>query len=211
MDKNIEKYVNSIICGNCLEILKDFPDSCVDLVLTDPPFPDYHIDTFNYKDGLLVFLTQYNCRQFVFWSAKVDFPLDYTSVHIWDKITRCRSEYERIFERNGHKKHKVFRYHCIGNEIDAMFMKDVYTAHPTQKPIKLMLDMVGRYSKSNDLILDPFCGSGTTCVAAKLLNRKYIGIDISPEYCEIARKRIKTVETGVPMKEQVIGQLALWK
>jgi len=41
-----------------------------------------------------------------------------------------------------------------------------------------------------DLILDPFCGSGTTCVAAKKLGRRYIGIEIDPTYADIARRRI---------------------
>ena len=46
----------------------------------------------------------------------------------------------------------------------------------------------------NDIVLDPMCGSGTTCVAAKKLNRNYIGIDISEEYCNIARNRINGLD-----------------
>ena len=47
------------------------------------------------------------------------------------------------------------------------------------------------YSKENDLVLDCFLGSGTTAVACKKLNRRFIGIEISPEYCKIANDRLK--------------------
>ena len=63
--------------------------------------------------------------------------------------------------------------------------------HPTQKPIKLMNYLMETYSNENDLILDPFLGSGTTCVAAKQLKRNYIGIEISPKYCAIAEQRLR--------------------
>jgi len=83
--------------------------------------------------------------------------------------------------------------------------------HPCHAPLKLMQKLVTCSSLENKLILDPFCGSGTTCVAAKMLGRRYIGIDISPEYCEIARKRLRAVDTGVPVKEQDKGQMALFE
>ena len=54
-------------------------------------------------------------------------------------------------------------------------------------------------------------GSGTTCVAAKMLSRRYIGIDISEEYCQIARQRLEAVDTGVPVKEQRQGQMPLFE
>jgi DNA modification methylase len=69
---------------------------------------------------------------------------------------------------------------------------------------------VGYFSKKGDIALDIFSGVGTTCVAAKLLGRRYIGIDISEEYCQIARQRLEAVDTGVPVKEQRKGQQALF-
>jgi DNA modification methylase len=62
--------------------------------------------------------------------------------------------------------------------------------HPTQKPVELMQYLIKTYSDDGATILDPFFGSGTTGVAAKLLGRQFIGIEISEKYCEIARKRI---------------------
>nr|MDD5355699.1 DNA methyltransferase [Candidatus Omnitrophota bacterium] len=67
------------------------------------------------------------------------------------------------------------------------------------------------FTQPNDLTIEPFLGSGSFCVAAKMLGRRYIGIDISPKYCEIARMRLKAVDTGVSVKEQKIGQTALWE
>ena len=65
------------------------------------------------------------------------------------------------------------------------------TGYPTQKPILLLERIIQLASNENDIILDPFCGSGTTCVAAKLLNRKFIGIDLSTEAVQLSRERIK--------------------
>lgn len=83
--------------------------------------------------------------------------------------------------------------------------------HPAVFPEQLAADHIRSWSNPDDIVLDPFCGSGTTCVAAKKLGRHYIGIDISEKYCEIARQRLEAVDTGVPVKEQRAGQGALWK
>jgi len=65
------------------------------------------------------------------------------------------------------------------------------TSHPTQKPLKLFMHLLEIHSNKNDLILDPFLGSGTTAVACEKLNRRWIGIEMNPEYIEIAKKRIE--------------------
>lgn len=65
------------------------------------------------------------------------------------------------------------------------------TGYPTQKPILLLERLIEVASNENDLILDPFCGSGTTLVAANLLNRRAVGIDISDDAIEISRKRLE--------------------
>jgi len=66
--------------------------------------------------------------------------------------------------------------------------------HPAPFSEQLANDHIITWSNEGDLILDPMCGSGTTCKMAVVNNRKYIGIDISEEYCEIARKRISEHE-----------------
>ncbi len=62
--------------------------------------------------------------------------------------------------------------------------------YPTQKPILLLERIIQLSSNVNDIVLDPFCGSGTTLVAAKLLGRQLIGIDVSSDACELARLRL---------------------
>jgi len=88
---------------------------------------------------------------------------------------------------------------------------DVAYEHPATFPEQLAKDHIISWSNPNNLILDCMSGSGTTCVAAKMLGRNYIGIDISEEYCGIARQRLEAVDTGVPVKEQRTGQLALFE
>ncbi|KKK92189.1 hypothetical protein LCGC14_2705420 [marine sediment metagenome] len=63
--------------------------------------------------------------------------------------------------------------------------------HPAIFPEKLAHDHILSWSNEKDIILDPMCGSGTTCKEAKKLNRQYIGIDISQEYCNITQKRLE--------------------
>jgi site-specific DNA-methyltransferase (adenine-specific) len=85
-----------------------------------------------------------------------------------------------------------------------------YRQHPTQKPLAVMRWILERFGSGCQTIVDPYCGSGTVCVAAKILGRQYIGIDINPDYCKIAEERLRAVETGVPVKEQKAGQMPLF-
>ena len=61
--------------------------------------------------------------------------------------------------------------------------------HPTQKPLEMMKYFISTYSDENDCVLDNTMGVGTTCLAAKELNRKFIGIEKEPKYYEIACRR----------------------
>ena len=65
------------------------------------------------------------------------------------------------------------------------------TDHPTQKPEKLIAKLILASSKVGDLVFDPFMGSGTTCVVAKKLDRKYLGIERESDYCAFALKRLE--------------------
>ena len=83
------------------------------------------------------------------------------------------------------------------------------TGYPTQKPLKLLNRIIDASSNEGDMVLDPFCGCATTCVAAQELNRKWLGIDISVKSAELMNQRINnrqglfvkvTNRTDIPMR-----------
>jgi len=71
------------------------------------------------------------------------------------------------------------------------FEEKKFGKHPTQKPVELLTRIILASTKEKDLVLDPFCGSSTTGVAAVLLNRKYVGIDLEDEYLHLSKKRLE--------------------
>jgi len=160
----------------------------MDLLLTDPPYPDHLAAKFNYDPDLIKIFG--NERGFIFWSNRAAFPVQYSARHVWDKRRSCKSEYEFIYEINGRNANKLFSRGAIDSIVAAQMCGDSYFNHPTQKPIKLIEDLIN-YWGAPETILDPFMGSGTTLVACAKLGRKGIGIEIDPDYFEIACKRVR--------------------
>jgi site-specific DNA-methyltransferase (adenine-specific) len=72
--------------------------------------------------------------------------------------------------------------------------------HPATFPEKLAWDHILSWSNKGDLVFDPMCGSGTTCKMAFLSNRKYLGVDISEEYINIAKTRLSDAKKKPPPK-----------
>lgn len=79
------------------------------------------------------------------------------------------------------------------------------TAHPTQKPEKLLAKLILASSNPGDIILDPFLGSGSTSVTAKKLNRHYVGIEINEQYCVWAEKRLKMADSDATIQGYTDG------
>lgn len=105
------------------------------------------------------------------------------------------------------KKNKyTFNYELMKEINGDKQMKDVWTTsltkpsekkqgkHPTQKPLEILERIILASTKENDLVLDPFCGSSTTGVAATKLNRRYVGIDNEKEYLELSIRRYKELK-----------------
>ena len=255
----MNKYLNKIICGDCLEIMKDMSDNSVDLVITSPPYDnlrDYKGYTFNFKGianqlyritkqgGVIVWVvgdatikgseTGTSFKQALYFK-EIGFNLHDTMIYAKrNYIPLTHNRYEQQFEymfvfskgkpqkvnlqkkdnkqvgkikgggfiqkpdgiRKRNKdtgvssssiKPNIFFYN-IGNMCSTKD-KEAFK-HPAIFPEKLAEDHIKSWSNEGDTVLDPMCGSGTTCKMAMLNNRNFIGIEISKEYCEIANKRL---------------------
>lgn len=79
-----------------------------------------------------------------------------------------------------------------------------YFSHPTIKPLEIIKNLIINSSLENDIVLDCFMGSGTTAVAAKELNRHFIGFEIDPDYYKIAVDRVKGI-TQIDRKLESLG------
>lgn len=153
----------------------------------------------NSKKGLLP-----SHQNIYFYSKSKDFKFNtiltsYSETTNIDQIlqSRTRDEHNKSIydiDENGLFKH--------GKEKNGVPLNDVWeipylnpkakerVGYPTQKPLLLLERVIELVTDEGDLVLDPFCGSGTTCVAAKLLNRKYIGIDKSKDAVDLSEERI---------------------
>ena len=72
--------------------------------------------------------------------------------------------------------------------------------HPTEKPVGLMEILIANSTNENDLVLEPFAGGGSTCIAAKNLNRRFIGIELDEEYAKVAQERLEQEQKQIIME-----------
>jgi len=94
-------------------------------------------------------------------------------------------------------KYRITHPSNVWNDITIPFWSmPENTGHPTQKPEKLLAKVILASSQPNDIVFDPFLGSGTTSVVAKKLGRRYVGIEIDEYYCCLAEKRLDMTEKG---------------
>ena len=154
----------------------------------------------NAKKGLL------NSHQIIFFYSKSH---EFKFNHSYENYSPT-TNIDQIFQKRMRDKNGKTKYKSLENgQPDLMGVKkgvplsDIWeipylnpkanerVGYPTQKPILLLERIIELVTDKNDIVLDPFCGSGTTLIAAKLLNRNYIGIDISEEAIELTKKRLK--------------------
>jgi DNA modification methylase len=83
---------------------------------------------------------------------------------------------------------------------DLKYFKDDTRLHPTQKPIILFEEIIRKLTKEGDVVFDPFCGSGTTLLAAENTGRSCIAFEIEPRYCNVILSRFKELTNIEPCK-----------
>jgi len=210
-----DDFINKIICGDYIEIMKGIPNLHSMILFTDPPYGiDYNpkwLSDMNIAKGTKPNKTD---NQIINDNGEIDYKLlfefkkrcifgypyipDYqaTGWIVWDKQPQVNGRGittpVEIASTTLRKGYDIFHCMWAGYLRDLTKLERRYE-HPTQKPLKLIKYIIEKYTNKNDIILDPFLGSGTTAVACKELGRRYIGIEISPEYCEMARRRVSAI------------------
>jgi len=252
MTKDIKKFENKIILGDCLEIMKKIPDNSMDMTFADPPFnlkKKYnHYEDTKEKEEYLEW-----CNRWISEMVRITKPsgsifvhnipcwLSYFAEHlnkivyfkhwiVWDSggapmgKTLLPKHYG-ILNYTKSKSYKDFKFYDIryphprcrickellkdyGGKKDQAhpfgpLLSDVWSdihrirhkkrrdEHPCQLPVPLLERLILMSTDEGDIVFDPFIGTGTTAVAAKRLGRKYIGIDIDPQYIKITKKNLK--------------------
>ena len=210
-------FLNKVIQGDCLEVMKQMPDKCVDLVVTDPPYgvsfkkkgepymigdhvnpmprlyPEVH--RVLKDDGAIFMFTSMSYLTESFHQFQTYFKLH--NIIIWDKINpiyprskgHFRLQYEPILY--GSKGLHHLKNKKSGDIIQCRIPRGKIRQHPTQKPEGVIDKILDSCLDEKSVVLDPFCGSGTSLVSAKKSDRNFIGIEISEKYCEIARQRLR--------------------
>lgn len=214
---------NTIICGDCLDVMRDMPDDSVDLVLTDPPYGvglDYDVYDDTEENWQAMFLSlipivkrisgmaimpscQIKKMPFIYANHPPDWLICWYKGSVGTAAYVGFNDWEPLLVYGKNKGVCMHDYlHCTPRPFD--------NGHPCPKPIEWAEWLISRTTNLGDTVLDPFSGSGTTSVAAKRLGRNYIGIDISEEYCQIARDRLEAEQKGITVKELKKGQKGLF-
>lgn len=248
-----KKFINKIHCSDSLELIKKFPDNCIDIVLTSPPYnfginyentndvniwEDYFNKLFNIfrecirvlKDnGRIIInvqpmfsdyipthhlISNFFLKEGLIWKGEIiweknNYNCKYCTWGSWKSPSspylKYSWEFVEIFCKNSLKKEGDKNNIDIDSE---EFKKWVYGKwsiapernmkkykHDAMFPEELVKRLLKLFSYKNDIVLDPFNGAGTTTKVAKQLNRKFIGIDISEEYCKTAEDRLRDCQT----------------
>lgn len=208
---------NAILAGDCAAAMGKLEPASVDFILTDPPY----IARYKDRDGRTV---RNDCADHWLRPSAREMhrllkPHAFAiSFYGWPKADLFMRAWKEAGFRIG--GHIVFRKRYASNaafleyrhEAAYLLVKGnpayplqplpdvmdwVYTGnkrHPTQKSVHILKPLIEAFTKPGDLVLDPFAGSGSTCVAALRCGRDYLGIEIDAGHCEAARARLASAQ-----------------
>lgn len=205
--------------GDSLEVLKGFPDNYFDAFITDPPYGmDYQSNRSEKKKakiandrkpfiwflydayrtckngGSILSFTDWKNQEA--WRFAIELAgFTVRSQVIWNRIGHGMGDLKSSFG----PQHDVIWFATKGkftfpgkrpkSVLSAMRINGTTLIHPNEKPVKLMEELIEAVTPENGLVCDPFVGSGATAAAALNTGRRFVGIELSKEYVEIARRR----------------------
>lgn len=207
--------------GDCIELMKELKDESVDCIITDPPYNINQAEWDNKNDTELKEFTASYLQEFkrvirkqkpilIFYTSGENFAqffniasgiLNFKKLMFLYKPNDCsmplisvlrKSEALTLWNSGG-----TIQYESEENTHDVIIQnvkveRGFY--HPSVKNINTIRKVVKSFTKENDVILDPFMGSGTTGIACKQTKRNFIGYELNKEYMEIAEKRLGQVQ-----------------
>ena len=205
--------MNQILLGDCCEVLRTLPDASVDFMLTDPPYlvgyrdrsgrslagdtdPQWLCPAFEQmfrvlkRDRLCVSFYGWSRVDLFFdaWKAAgfrvvghLTFPKRYASS---SRLVRYQHENAYLFA----KGRPVTPEQPIGDVIEWAYSGNKF--HPTQKPLSVLTPLIESFCPLGGLVVDPFAGSGSTCIAARMVGRNAIGIEVDPPVQAVATRRM---------------------
>ncbi|MCS7318158.1 MAG: site-specific DNA-methyltransferase [Candidatus Dojkabacteria bacterium] len=231
--------INDVIVGDCLNVMRNFPDECIDLVITSPPYNkkgkhggklvekviyDNYGDDMSEEDyqkwQIEVLNEIYRILKpngALFYNHKVRYD-DGNMIHpviflvkskfiIWQEIIWNRAITgnirgwrfwnidERIYWLVKQKPKELIQNYAQMTSIWNIRVETEHKIHPAVFPVDIPKRIIGAIlGEEKGIVLDPFCGTGTTLVAAKEMGKDYIGIDISDKYVGYAKKRLQEVD-----------------
>ncbi len=218
--KTIHEFVNQIITGDCVKVMKEIPAASIDFIATDPPY----LVGYQSRDGRSIAnddTSEWLSPAFAEMYRVLKNDRFLLSFYGWNKVDQFFAAWKAagfrpvghlVWTKDYHSNERFVRYSHESAYLLAkgdpmrpqIALYDVldwkYTGnelHPTQKPVMALLPVIMTFSRIGDIVLDPFIGSGTTAIAARALGRRYIGIEIDPAYAHIAEERVRRENRGV--------------
>jgi DNA modification methylase len=210
-----DDFINNILCGDCLDLIKLIPDKKIDCIITDPPYGLKKAGIKNDKDLSLFYNILPECHRILkddsffitFFSTKYlpDIFKNNPFTYFWQFILYCPEGSVRspigftkymscIVFKKGDAKLAKWKTDIFRDTPGRMVEPDEgYINHPTPKPKHFIKELLAMTTMENDIVLDPLIGSGSTAVACRQLKRRYIGFEIMKSYCAVANKRLAKI------------------